>query len=116
VAKVNPALVSYDGHGKIYTVHYQTVDAMLLNEFLKQHQKVSKLEASNSKLEATTAKLEASNSMLEATLTAQAKAATEQQEEIKSLTASLKEQASLLQKVSLQIEVNRPAPQVAANK
>jgi hypothetical protein len=116
VQKVNPALVVHDGHGKIYSVHYQAVYAMLLNEFLKEHAKVSKLEASNSKLEAATAKLEASNFTLEATVAAQAKAATDQQDEIKSLTASLKEQASLLRKVSMQLEANKPAPEVAANK
>ncbi len=116
VEKVNPALVVHDGHGKIYSVHYQAVYAMLLNEFLKQHGKVSKLEASNNKLEATAARLEASNTMLEATVAAQAKVATEQEQEIKGLTASLKEQGSLLQKVSLQLATSRPAPQIAANK
>ena len=39
VAKVNPALVLPDKEGKPYTVRYEAVNAMLLNEFLKEHQK-----------------------------------------------------------------------------
>ena len=45
VAKVNPALVLPDKEGKPYTVRYDAVNAMLLNEFLKEHNKVEKLEA-----------------------------------------------------------------------
>jgi len=45
VAKVNPALVLPDKDGKPYTVRYDAVNAMLLNEFLKEHRKVEKLEA-----------------------------------------------------------------------
>jgi hypothetical protein len=45
VAKVNPALVLPDKEGKPYTVRYDAVNAMLLNEFLKAHRKVAKLEA-----------------------------------------------------------------------
>jgi hypothetical protein len=45
VAKVNPALVLPDKEGKPYTVRYDAVNAMLLNEFLKEHRKVEKLEA-----------------------------------------------------------------------
>ena len=44
VAKVNPDLVIYDPEGKLYTVRYDAVNAMLLNEFLKQHRKVEQLE------------------------------------------------------------------------
>ena len=40
VEKVNPALVARDADGKVYTVRYEAVNAMLLNEFLKEHQKV----------------------------------------------------------------------------
>jgi hypothetical protein len=39
VAKVNPALVDRDDKGEIYTVRYDAVNAMLLNEFLKEHRK-----------------------------------------------------------------------------
>ena len=45
VAKVNPDLVLQDQKGKPYTVRYDAVNAMLLNEFLKEHRKVEKLEA-----------------------------------------------------------------------
>jgi trimeric autotransporter adhesin len=87
VAKVNPALVDRDAKGEIYTVRYEAVNAMLLNEFLKEHQKVEKLE--------TTAR--------------------EEQKAIKALTASLKEQASQIQKVSAQLELSKPEPQIVLN-
>ena len=45
VAEVNPALVVPDENGEIYTVRYDAVNAMLLNEFLKEHRKVENLEA-----------------------------------------------------------------------
>ena len=45
VAKVNPALVLPDKEGKPYTVRYDAVNAMLLNEFLKEHRMVEKLQA-----------------------------------------------------------------------
>ena len=46
VEKVNPDLVARDEQGKPYSVRYEAVNAMLLNEFLKEHRKVEKLEAS----------------------------------------------------------------------
>ena len=45
VEKVNPALVARDGQGKVYTVRYEAVNAMLLNEFLKQHRIVQEQQA-----------------------------------------------------------------------
>jgi hypothetical protein len=45
VAKVNPALILVDKEGKPYSVRYEHINAMLLNEFLKEHKKVEKLEA-----------------------------------------------------------------------
>jgi len=53
VEKVNPDLVARDDGGKIYTVRYEAVNAMLLNEFLKEHRKVEKLEAAVEGLAAT---------------------------------------------------------------
>lgn len=44
VAKVDPELVARDEKGKPYTVRYEAVNAMLLNEFLKEHQQVNSLE------------------------------------------------------------------------
>jgi hypothetical protein len=87
VEKVNPDLVARDEQGKPYTVRYEAVNAMLLNEFLKEHRKVEKLEAT----------------------------AVEQQKAIEALTASLKEQASKIQKVSDQLEVSRAASRVVVN-
>jgi hypothetical protein len=45
VAEVNPDLVVRDAKGEVYTVRYEAVNAMLLNEFLKEHRKVEELEA-----------------------------------------------------------------------
>ena len=45
VEKVNPDLVAHDEQGKPYTVRYEAVNAMLLNEFLKEHRKVEEQAA-----------------------------------------------------------------------
>ena len=50
VAKVNPALVLPDKEGKPYTVRYEAVNAMLLNEFLKEHRKSEEQEATIAQL------------------------------------------------------------------
>jgi hypothetical protein len=59
VEKVNPDLVARDEQGKPYTVRYEAVNAMLLNEFLKEHHKVEKLEATVAKLTAVVEKVSA---------------------------------------------------------
>ena len=87
VAEVSPDLVVRDKQGEIYSVRYEAVNAMLLNEFLKEHRK---------------------NEQQEATIT-------HQQEQIEALTATLKEQASQIQKVSAQIELSKSAPQTVLN-
>jgi Chaperone of endosialidase len=51
VEKVNPDLVAHDEQGKPYTVRYEAVNAMLLNEFLKEHRKNEKQEAKIAQLE-----------------------------------------------------------------
>ena len=43
--KVNPGLVAYDDQGKPYTVRYEAVNAMLLNEFIKEHAQMQSLKA-----------------------------------------------------------------------
>jgi len=91
VAKVNPDLVARDDHGKPYTVRYEAVNAMLLNEFLKEH---SKVEQQHKDFEAAIA---------------------QQQKEIEALTATVKQQAAQIQKVSAQLEVNKSAPQTVLN-
>jgi hypothetical protein len=53
VAKVNPDLVVRDKNGEIYSVRYDAVNAMLLNEFLKEHKKVKQLEGTIATLAAT---------------------------------------------------------------
>jgi Chaperone of endosialidase len=59
VAKVNPALVARDAQGKIYTVRYEAVNAMLLNEFLKEHRTVQELKKEIAALTATVQKVSA---------------------------------------------------------
>src|SRR5438094_2441833 len=71
VAKVNPDLVVRDADGKVYTVRYAAVNAMLLNEFLKEHRKVEKLEAAltvvNDRLKEQEAKIENVSTRIEMT-------------------------------------------------
>jgi hypothetical protein len=57
VEKVNPDLVARDAGGKAYTVRYEAVNAMLLNEFLKEHRKVEEQARINQEQEATIAGL-----------------------------------------------------------
>ena len=45
VVKVSPDLVARDEQGKPYSLRYEAVNAMLLNEFLKEHRRVQELEA-----------------------------------------------------------------------
>jgi hypothetical protein len=59
VGKIDPDLVARDEDGKPYTVRYEAVNAMLLNEFLKEHKKVETLEAKMAKLETTLEKVSA---------------------------------------------------------
>jgi hypothetical protein len=71
VEKVNPALVARDEQGKPYTVRYDAVNAMLLNEFLKEHQKLERLEAAlaavNERLKAQDAKIDKVRAKVELT-------------------------------------------------
>ena len=87
VEKVNPDLVVRDEQGKPYTVRYDAVNAMLLNEFLKEHRKGEQQDRKIEKLEATIAK---------------------QQKQIEALTAGL-------QKVSAQLELSKPALRTVLN-
>jgi hypothetical protein len=87
VAAVNPDLVVPDKNGEIYTVRYDAVNAMLLNEFLKEH----------------------------CTVKEQATAITDLKKEIVGLAETVKEQAAQIQKVSAQLGASKPAPQVVNN-
>ncbi len=62
VAAVNPDLVVRDENGEIYTVRYEAVNAMLLNEFLKEHRKNKQIEALTAGLQKVSVKLELSKS------------------------------------------------------
>jgi hypothetical protein len=87
VAQVDPNLVVRDADGEIYTVRYDAINAMLLNEFQKEHCKVEEIET---EFHTTIA---------------------QQEREIQGLTARLDEQASQIQKVSSQLELKQPATQ-----
>jgi uncharacterized coiled-coil protein SlyX len=76
-----------DKNGEIYTVRYDAVNAMLLNEFLKEHQTVQELKSAAAKQEAMIAR---------------------QQKQIEALSVGL-------QKVSAQLELTKPAPQTTLN-
>jgi hypothetical protein len=87
VAKINSSLVAYID-GKPFTVKYDQVNMLLLNEFLKEHKKVEEQQASIRELKS----------------------------EMQTMVAQLKEQAAQIQKVSAQLEVRKTAPQVVVNK
>ncbi len=86
VAEVDPQLVSRKD-GEIMSVHYEQINSMLLNEFLKEHKKVEDLQTT----------------------------VTQQQKGMEVLTAQLKEQAAQIQKVSAQLQITTHAPQLTAN-
>jgi len=94
VANVNPDLVVRDKDGEIYSVRYEAVNAMLLNEFLKEHKTVREQGATITALRANDAKQEATIA--------------QQQKQIDALSAGL-------QKVSAQLELSKPAPQSVLN-
>src|SRR5205085_2295835 len=70
VEKVNPALVARDDEGKVYTVRYEAVNAMLLNEFLKEHRTVQELKMTvaqqQKQIEALTAGLQKVSAQVQA--------------------------------------------------
>jgi hypothetical protein len=88
VVEVNPELTVRDKSGELVSVRYDAVNAMLLNEFLKEHRNVQELKA----------------------------ALGQQQKEIAALIAHIKEQDAKIQKVSDQIEMSKAAPRVASVK
>ncbi len=105
VATVNPDLVARDEEGKIVTVRYQAVNAMLLNEFLKEHRKVEEQEATITQLKSTVAQQQKNFQA----------AIAQQQRGMEAVTARLKEQAAQIQKVSAQLGVNKTARQIVLN-
>ena len=108
VAKANPDLVVRDEKGEIYTVRYDAVNAMLLNEFLKEHHKV---EEQDHKVEDQGRKEQedqATISQLKSAVAKQEAALAQQQKQIETLTTGLR-------KVSDQLEVSTAAPQLVAH-
>ena len=99
VAKVNPDLVVRNDNGEIYTVRYEAVNAMLLNEFLKEHRTV---EVQQARIAELTSNLKAQQRE------SQAKFA-QQQTEMEALKTGL-------QKVSAALELNKPLTQVTLNQ
>jgi hypothetical protein len=95
VAEVNPGLVARDDKGEIYSVRYDQVNAMLLNEFLKEHRKVEELNSRLAKQEATIA---------------------QQQKGMEAVTARLDAQDSKIQKVSDKVELSKSAPRTVSNR
>jgi hypothetical protein len=108
VADVNPDLVVRDKEGKPYTVRYEAVNAMLLNEFLKEHKKVEEQQATIVELKSIVAQ---QGKDFETAATQQKNSFqskfVEQEGQIKALALGL-------QKVSAQIETSRSAPQMAS--
>ena len=95
VAKVNPDLAVSHADGEPLSVRYDQVNAMLLNEFLKEHKRVNEQQATIAELKSTVA---------------------QQQKGMEVLTAQLREQAAQVQKVNAQLEVSNPTSQVVVNK
>jgi hypothetical protein len=87
VERVNPDLVARDEDGKPYTVRYEAVNAMLLNEFLKEHKAFVEEQHKVQKQEATIARLE---------------------KQVEALTAGV-------QKVGAHLELSKPPPQTVVN-
>ncbi len=98
VAEVNPDLVVRDKNGEIYTVRYDAVNAMLLNEFLKEHRKFEEQQATVAQLKSHAAEQEATITQLK--------------KEMEIVVARLKDYDSKIQKVNAQIEMSKPTPQV----
>jgi hypothetical protein len=103
VAEINPDLVVRDDKGEIYTVRYDAVNAMLLNEFLKEHRKVEEQEH---KLQEQGGSIQKQQATVE-----------ELREEIRRLTQTIKVEASEIQKVSARLQTIDPATtRVAADR
>ena len=102
VEKVNADLVAPDAQRKPYSARYEAVNAMLLNEFIKEHKKVEEQQATIAELKSTVAQqqkgFQAAIAKLKETVKAQ-----------------LNEQVAQIQKVSAQLEASKPAPQVVLN-
>jgi hypothetical protein len=94
VVEVNPDLVVHDESGEIYTVRYDAVNAMLLNEFLKEHKAFLEEQRKVQEQAATIARLK---------------------EDLQATAAQIGALTVGLQKVNAQIELSKPVPQTVLN-
>ena len=108
VEKVNPDLIVRDDEGKVMSVRYQAVNAMLLNEFLKEHHKVEEQQTKLAEQQSTIAELKTTVAQQQKQIAAQQATAAQQQRQIETLTATVR-------KVSERIELSAPAPRIAGN-
>ncbi len=106
VEKVDPDLIIRDKEGKPYSVRYEAVNAMLLNEFLKEHKKVEQQAQQMQEQQSRIERQQATIAELKATVA-------RQQREMGAFTAQLKEQAAQRRKVSAQLEVAKPETKLA---
>ena len=95
VAEINPDLVVRNKNGEIYTVRYEAVSAMLLNEFLKEHRKVEEQQATIAK----------QRKDFEGEIT-------QLKKEMETVVVRLKEQDAKIQKVNAEIEISRGQEQL----
>src|SRR6266487_695470 len=109
VNEVYPDLVGPNPEGQPESVRYEQINAMLLNEFLKEHRKVQGLEVAVAQQQRNfQAAIAQQQNNFQSKLAGQEK-------EIKALTASLKEQAAQIQKVSAQLKLDKTGPQIVLN-
>ena len=108
VAEADPDLVVRDRDGEIYTVRYEAVNAMLLNEFLKEHKTMEDLRATAATQDATIVELN-SNAAKQEAIIAQLK------KEIATVVDRLNEHDSKIPKVNAQIETAKSALKIVAN-
>jgi hypothetical protein len=102
VEKLNPDLVVRDKEGKPYSVRYDQVNAMLLNEFLKEHRKV---EEQNGKLESQARQIQEQETTI-----------SELKKEIETVVSHSKEQDALIQRVSDQVQMSSAQRRTVASK
>jgi len=105
VEKVNPDLVVRGEDGKVMTVRYEAVNAMVLNEFLKEHRKVEEQQTKLAQQQSTIGELKAAVAKQQEAFGSKI---AQQQKQIEDLTATVR-------KVSDQIALSKPAPQLVAN-
>ena len=101
VAKVNPDLVMMDDQGKPFTVRYEEVNAMLLNEFLKEHRRVETQAAIITEMKLTATKQDA--------------AIAELRSQLKALSARVDEQGRGITEVSLSRQLVADSPRIACD-